>query len=89
MSDSVQLNKDEVDVVRSFQQSIENTKSTLGNLRRQYLAAEAKIIGELSKIESDFISHLKNLASSKDIKVDDETWIFDPANYLFRKTTEE
>jgi hypothetical protein len=80
----VQLNEEEINIVKTYQLLVDRQNSVLGAMRRQYLASEQKVLEAISKAESDLFSHIKVLAQSKGISTD-ENWIFDPKIFSFVK----
>lgn len=85
MEENVKLQENDVKVVQEYQRAIENAKSSLGNLRRQYLVSENKLISALTQAEGDFVSHIKKVADSLGIQTNSEDWVFDPSSYTFRR----
>lgn len=81
----IELQENEKKVIQEYQRAIEGAKSNLGNLRRQYLASENRLIGVMTQAENDFVSHIKKVADSLGLKTDSEDWVFDPNTYTFRK----
>ena len=82
---AVELGEEEKTAVRGYQKMVERGKSSLGNLRQQYLIAERRLLDELLKAESDYLSHLKVLASNRGVDTEQENWLFDPVDLAFRK----
>lgn len=81
---SVQLTEEEARLVATYQKALEGTKFALGSLRSQYLLAEAKLMDRIRDIDKDLLSHLRMLAQSKGISLE-ENWIFDSAALSFVK----
>lgn len=80
----IKLIKEEIGVLKTYQQNIDDAKAALGALRQSYLVSERKAIENINKANADFLSHIKVLASSKELPAE-EDWFFDPATYTFRK----
>jgi hypothetical protein len=81
---NIQLMEEESRLVAAYQKVLGDTKYALGSLRNQYLLAEAKLMGRIENTEKDLLSHLRMLAQSKGISLE-ENWIFDSTTFSFVK----
>jgi hypothetical protein len=80
----MRLTEEEAKLVVAYQKTLENAKFGLGSLRSQYLLAEARLMGRIESAEKDLLSHLRMLAQSKGISLE-ENWIFDSETFSFVK----
>lgn len=79
----IKLSEEEVNLLKVYKDLLENSKSSLGSLRQQYLVSEKKLIVAMEKAESDFMANLRILAQNKGIT--DDTWSFDLSTFSFIK----
>lgn len=80
----MRLTEEEAKLVAAYQKILENAKFGLGSLRNQYLLAEARLMGRIESVDKDLLSHLRMLAQSKGISLE-ENWIFDSETFSFVK----
>lgn len=80
----MRLTEEEARLVTAYQKTLENAKFGLGSLRSQYLLAEARLMGRIENADKDLLSHLRMLAQSKGISLE-ENWIFDSETFSFVK----
>jgi len=81
---STQLTEEEAKLITTYQKSLGDARFGLGSLRSQYLLAEAKLMNRIESMEKDLLSHLRMLAQSKGISLE-ENWMFDNTTFSFMK----
>ena len=71
------LGKDEISAVKKYQEEIKENLIALASTRRQFLISERALLDKLSKLENNYLNHLKALAINRGM-LDEENWVFDP-----------
>jgi len=81
---SVQLSEEEAKLTAAYQKILSDEKLSLGSMRAQYLIAEARTLSRIEGMEKDLLSHLRMLAQSKGISLE-QNWVYDIATSSFVK----
>jgi len=80
----IALTEDEKSVLLQYKQKSDQETFALGNLRKQFVAAEKQVLEQSAKSDSDLMEHLKMLAKAKSIPEDGE-WMFSFETFAFSK----
>lgn len=83
--EDVKLTEEEQRDLEKFAVSVEQQKSALAELRLQYLRSEARVVQALAKTETEYLEHLKKLATEKGLDIEKEKWQYDVQGGVFKK----
>jgi len=80
----IALTDDEKNVLMQYKQKSDQDTFALGNLRKQFVAAEKQVLEQTNKSDADLLEHLKMLAKAKNVPEDGE-WMFSFDSFTFSK----
>jgi hypothetical protein len=82
--DTYVLSTEDVAKVKEYQRAVDLGKVALGNMRRQYLIQESKLMAGMTKAENDFLGYVRGIIEEKDEDPADN-WVLDQSTYTLYK----
>lgn len=86
MTDTIELNQEELKMVDKFSEEVRRELTNLGALRNQFLSTEKNITARISAAEQDFLNYFKYILTSKGL--DPQEWSYDPKNKTLIKNSQ-
>jgi len=86
VEESLALTEDEKKVLLQYKLTSDTEAFSLGNLRKQFLNAEAKILEKCEKADADLMEYIRNVAKAKGLP-ENEQWSLNLENFSFTKVS--